>query len=178
MKRKTLMLIGSIALVMALIVPISVTAQQQPERRQGRISLGVDVGALFGTPDATAFALGLNGDYFLNHNFSVGPLLQVGVTSDLFLFGPSLQLKYTYDFSQRLKTTLQGGIGILYGELERRGPDRDDTSFLIPVGPGIEYRLTDDLSIGGTLLFNFTNLNKVRDENVFVSVLGGLKVRF
>lgn len=178
MKPKTSVLIGSIAFIMALILPVSVTAQQQPERRQGRLSLGVDVGALFGTPDATAFALGFNGDYFLSHNFSIGPLLQIGVTSDLFLFGPSLQLKYTYDFDQRLKTTLQGGIGILYGELERRGPDRDDTSFLIPVGPGFEYKLTDDLSIAGTLLFNFTNLNKVRDENFFVSLLGGLRVRF
>ena len=177
MKPKISVLIGSIAFVIALMLPVSITAQQQPERREGRLSLGADVGALFGTPDATAFALAFNGDYFLSHNFSIGPLLQVGLTSDLFLFGPSLQLKYTYDLDQRLKTNLQGGIGFLYGELERRGPDRDDTSFLIPVGPGLEYRLTDDLSIGGTLLFNFTNL-KVRNENFFVSLLGGLRLRF
>jgi hypothetical protein len=177
MKNKSLVLIGSIALVIALIIPGRVTAQLAPERREGRFALGVDVGPQFGTPDSTAFGVAFNADYFLNQNFSIGPLLQFGVTDDFFQFGPTVQLKYTYDLDQRLIATLQAGIGFLYAELERRGPDRDDTSFLIPLGPGLEYRLTDDISIGGTLLFNFTDLN-VRNENFFVSLLGGLRVRF
>ena len=178
MKQKSLVLMGSIALVLALVLPVSVAAQQRPERREGRLSLGADIGAQLATADSTAFALAFNGDYFLSHNLSIGPLIQIGLTSDLFQFGPSAQLKYTLDVDQRLKANLQGGIGFIYAELERGGPDRDDTSFLIPVGPGIEYRLTDDISLAGTLLFNFTNLTDVRDENFFVSLLGGLRVRF
>lgn len=178
MKQKGLAVLGGIAFVLALIVPVSVTAQQTTEKRDGRFTLGADIGAQFGTADSTAFALGLNGDYFLNQNFSIGPLLQVGLTSDLFQFGPSVQLKYTHDIDSRLKATIQGGIGFIYAELERRGRDRDDTSFLIPVGPGLEYRLTDDVSLGATLLFNFTNLKDVRDDDFFVSLLGGLKIRF
>jgi hypothetical protein len=101
----------------------------------------------------------------------------MGLTSDLFQFGPSVQLKYTYDLNDRLKTNLQGGFGFLYAQLERRGPDRHDTSFLIPFGPGLEYRLAEGFSVGRTLLFNITNLD-FRGENFFVSLLGGLKVRF
>jgi hypothetical protein len=178
MKQKSLVLMACMAFVLALILPVSVTAQQKPERREGRFSLGADIGAQFGTADSTAFALGFNGDYFLTHNFSIGPLLQVGLTDDLFQFGPSLQVKYTYDIDSRLKANLQGGIGFIYAELERRGRDKDDTSFLIPVGPGLEYRLTEDISIGTTVLFNFTNLKDVRDDDFFVSLLGGLRVRF
>ena len=179
MKQKTLVLIAGIPLVIALALPVSVTAQVPPEPRQGRLSLGAEAGALFRTPDGTAFGLALNGDYFLSHNLAVGPLLQVGLTGDLFLFGPSVQLKYVHDLDPRLKATLQGGIGLLYADLERRRRVRDDTSFLIPLGPGIEYRLNDGISLSGTLLLNFTDI-KVhgRHENVLVSLLGGVRVRF
>ena len=179
MKRKFLVLIGSIILLLALALPISVTAQPPPELRQGRLSLGAEIGALFSTPDGTAFGLALNGDYFLTHNWAVGPLLQVGLTEDLFMFGPSAQVKYVYDLDPRLKATLQGGIGLLYADLERRRRVRDDISFLIPLGPGIEYRYTDAISLSGTFLLNFTDIRvHGRRENVIVSLLGGVRVRF
>ncbi|MGH7829807.1 MAG: outer membrane beta-barrel protein, partial [Candidatus Binatia bacterium] len=141
MKRTSMLRMAGMAVILALLLPASVTAQQRDERRQGRFSLGIDVGPQFGTADSTAFTLGFNGDYFLTHNLSVGPLLQVGLTDDLFQFGPSAQLKYTFDIDPRLKANLQGGIGFIYAELDRRGRDPHDTSFLIPVGPGLEYRV-------------------------------------
>jgi Outer membrane protein beta-barrel domain len=177
MKHKTVAFVGGVVFVIALALPFSILAQTA-QRRDGRLSLGADVGVHLSTPDSTAFALALNGDYFLTDNLSLGPLVQVGLTDDLFLFGPSVQLKYTHDLNQRLSANLQGGIGFIYAELDRSGPDRDDATFLIPVGPGVKYKLTDDLSLGSTLLFNFTNLNGVRNERIFVSLLGGLKFRF
>jgi Outer membrane protein beta-barrel domain len=175
MKRPSLVLIGGMALVLALIVP---AGAQLRDENTGRLRLGADVGPQFGTADDTAFTIGLNSDYFLTHNFSIGPLLQVGLSEDLFQFGPSLQLKYTFDLDSRLSANVQGGIGLIYAELERRGRDSDDTSFLIPVGPGIEYKLAEGVTLGSTLLFNFMDLNKVKDEDFSVSLLGGIKVRF
>jgi hypothetical protein len=177
MKQRNLALVGILVFAAAVVFPTAVMAQRAAEQRQGTLSLGIEIGPQFGTADSTAFGLGFSGDYFLNQNFSVGPLLQMGVTDDFFQFGPSVQLKYTYDVDERLKTNLQGGFGFLYAELERRGADRHDTSFLIPFGPGVEYRLGNGFSVGGTLLFNITNLD-FRGENFFVSLLGGLKVRF
>jgi hypothetical protein len=104
--------------------------------------------------------------------------VQFGLTDDLFQFGPSVQLKHTYDIDQRLTANLQGGIGFIYAELERRGRDRDDTSFLVPLGGGLEYRIGNDISLGTTVLFNFMDLDRVRSENFYLSVLGGLKFRF
>jgi hypothetical protein len=178
MKQKCGLVIAGMAAVLALLFPVLSMAQQAPDRREGRLTLGAEVGPVFGTPDSTAFGLALSGDYFINQNFSVGPLLQFGVTDDLFQFGPTAQVKYTFDIDPRFKANLQGGIGFMYAELDRRGGDRDDTSFLIPVGGGLEYRISDGISLGSTLLFNFTDLNEVRNENFHVALLGGLKVRF
>jgi hypothetical protein len=167
------------AFVFALSAPGPVAAQWSPEQRAGRLQLGADIGPVFGTADSTAFGLALHGDYFLHQNFSIGPLLQFGFTRDLFQVGPSVQLKYTYDINSRLKGNLQGGIGFIYADLDRRGRrSRDDTSYLIPVGGGIDYRITDWVSVGGTLLLNFTDLDRVRNEKFHAALLGGLKVRF
>lgn len=172
-KRKNFML-----MVFALVLGLS-TPAAYAQQRQNTLELGAAIGPVFGTADSTAFGLALHGDYFLNSNFSIGPLLQFGFTDDLFQVGPTVQLKYTQNINSRLTANLQGGIGFIYADLDRRNrPDRDDTSFLIPVGGGLDYRLSDAVSIGGTLLFNFTDLDRVRSENLHVSLLGGVKVRF
>ena len=48
----------------------------------------------------------------------------------------------------------------------------------MPFGGGIEYRFTNKLSAGGTVLANFMDLNSVRGENFSLSFLGGIKWRF
>lgn len=182
--RKTVpMLCGGLALLIWSWLPVTAAAQPRTltESRIGRFTLGVDIGLQGATADGTAFAVGLSGDYFLTQNFSVGPLLQIGVTDDLFQIGPTLQGKFTFDLPNipELKPHLQGGIGFIFADLDRRSrPDRDDTSFLIPIGFGADYRLSRDVSVGSSLLFNFTNLKDVRDENFFVTWLVGLRVHF
>ncbi len=180
MKIKGLILTSGIALLVCLLLPVAATAQRQ-ERRTGQFTLGVDIGLQAATADATAFALGLSGDYFITHNFSVGPLLQFGFTDDLFQIGPTIQAKYTFDLpaNPKLKLHLQGGIGFIYTELDRGGrPDTNETSFLIPLGFGGEYRLNRQISIGSTVLFNITDLDDVRNENFFFTWLTGLRFRF
>jgi len=155
-----------------LLLPVAAASQ----RRTGQFTLGVDIGLQAETADATAFALGLSGDYFITHNFSVGPLFQFGFSDDLFQIGPTIQAKYTFDLpaNPKLKLHLQGGIGFIYAEL----PNSNDTSFLIPLGFGGEYRLNQQISIGSTVLFNITNLDDVRNENFFFTWLTGVRFRF
>ena len=62
--------------------------------------------------------------------------------------------------------------------MERSGRDRDDSSYLVPVGGGLEYKIGNDVSLGATVLLNFMDLDRVRDEEFYLSVLGGLKFRF
>ena len=46
-----------------------------------------------------------------------------------------------------------------------RGFRDDETSWLIPVGAGADYRLTDSLNLIGTLLINFTDLDTGRGSD-------------
>ena len=97
---------------------------------------GAAVGFLSNTLDGTAFAFNLHADRFLQRNVSFGPLLQLGFTGDLTQIGFSGQGKYWIDLPDRQPSqgVLQAGIGFVHADYFR-----NDTSFLIPLGIGVDY---------------------------------------
>jgi hypothetical protein len=118
---------------------------------------GGGLGFLGNTADGVAFALNLNAETFIKRSLSVGPLLQLGITGDLTQIGVSGQVKYWIDLSNiatGLKLTAQGGLGFVYTDF--RG---DDTSFLIPIGVGLDYALSNAVSATATFLLNFTDVD-------------------
>jgi len=170
-------------LVGVLLFSAVAEAQEVPTAvsRAGRFVLGAGLGLQANTVDDTAFGLGLSGDYFFTNNFSFGPLLQMGVTGDLFQLGLTAQAKYTFDIPQlrNFKPHVEGGIGFLYANLDQPRGSRDDTSFLIPLGIGAEYRLSPHLSLDTTALFNLTDINVGnRERNFFFTWLIGLRIPF
>jgi len=180
MKAKGSVYAGVLLVLLLLLASVAEAQQAQPEeRRTGRFAFGAGLGFAGDTPDGTAFALGVSGDYYLTHELSIGPLLQMGFTGDLFQLGLTGQIKYTFDLPQipALKPHIEAGIGFIYADLDRPGGGGDDTSFLIPIGLGAEYKLNSRISLDTTLLFNFTDLN-VRDENFFITWLLGVKFPF
>jgi hypothetical protein len=168
------------ALTVAILLNVTLAPPAHAERvadRTGGFGLGAAAGLQTSTPDGTAFALGLYGDYYLSRRFSIGPLLQIGLTGDLLQTGVSGQAKYAFDVAgfPELKPHVQAGIGFIHADLDRRESGREkDTSFLIPLGIGAEYKLSDSLWLDNTFLFNFTNLD-VRNENFFFTWLIGLR---
>jgi len=166
-------------LLLVLLAAQAVEAQQVPPAasRAGKFVFGAGLGLQGDTLDGTAFSLGLSGDYFLTHVLSIGPLLQMGFTGDLFQLGLSAQLKYTFDLPQlpELKPHVEAGIGFVYADLSQGG---SDTSFLIPLGLGAEYKLSEKISLDTTLLFNFTDLNVGRGDSFFLTWLVGVKIPF
>ncbi len=169
-------------LLLVLLVAQPVEAQQIPEAasRAGKFVFGAGLGLQGYTSDGTAFALGLSGDYFLTNALSIGPLLQMGFTGDLFQLGLSAQLKYTFDIPQlpNLKPNVGVGIGFIYADLDQPGGSVDDTSFLIPLGLGVEYKLSEKISLDTNLLFNFTDLNVGGGDSFFITWLVGVKIPF
>ena len=123
-------------------------------------TFGAALGFLGDTPDGTAFAVNGNAEGFIDRKFSLGPLLQLAATGDLAQIGLSGQAKYWIDIpgtENRLKVTVQGGIGFIHAAFRD-----DDTSWLIPIGAGADYKLADGLYITGTFLLNFTDLDTGR----------------
>lgn len=177
----------AVAIAIMVSIALSFTLWSTAEAQQntadgstGRFFAGAALGLQTDTPDGTAYALGLYGDYYLTRRFSIGPLLQIGLTGDLFQVGLTGQAKYTLGIAgfPELKPHVQAGIGFIYADLDRKGSKReDDTSFLMPFGAGAEYQLTDAVSLDASVLFNITNLD-VRDENFFITWLIGLRFAF
>jgi hypothetical protein len=126
----------------------------------GDVTLRVGFGILGNTPDGTALAANANIDVFVLPGFSVGPLFQSAFTEEAGQFGLSGQLKYWFTIpgtDGRLTVTPQAGIGFVYNSY-----CFGDTSWLVPVGLTVDYRVTRWLSVDGTFLMNFTDLDTGR----------------
>jgi opacity protein-like surface antigen len=180
MKERRLICAGVIIVVFLALTQFAEAQQESADQRTGRFIFGAGLGLQADTPDGTVVALGFSGDYYLTRGFSIGPLLQMGFSDDLFQLGLSAQAKYTFDLAEipELKPHIEAGIGFIYSDLDRRSRrEEDDVSFLIPLGIGAEYKLTKSISLDTTFLFNITNLN-VRHENFFFTWLVGLKFPF
>lgn len=144
--------------------------------KAGAWTFGAALGFLADTPDGTAFAVNGNAETFIDRRFSVGPLLQLGATGELAQIGLSGQAKYWIDIpgtEDRLKVAVQGGIGFVHAAFRD-----DDTSWLIPVGAGADYKLADGLNITGTFLLNFTDLDTGRGSRAHVMPGFSVGVRF
>ena len=158
----------AIILVAALVLSTTGTAWSQSITNPvpGRWSAGGGIGFLGATPSGTAFALNGNADYFLHRYFSVGPLMQIAFTGSLTQFGLSGQGKYWFDIPEtanRAKLVFQGGLGFIHA-------DRldSDTSWLIPLGVGIDYAVTEKMALTATFLLNFTDLDTGHGKDAHV----------
>ena len=127
------------------------------QSRAGTWSGGGAVGFLANTPDDTAFAFNLNADRFFTREFSLGPLLQLGFTGDMNQVGFSGQGKYWIDLPEtnsRARLALQGGVGFIHSDFFR-----DDTSWLIPIGVGLDFAVNQTIRLTADFLLNFTDLD-------------------
>ena len=144
----------------------------------GRMSIGAATGFHAGTADGTVFGLFMDGRYQLDPHFSVGPLLQLGFSSDFTLVGLSGQLTY----SMKLPTQphvipyLQGGLGFVVIDADQPRHE-DDAGFLIPVGAGVDFELSKNLLLGTEILLNYTSVNVSQQPSVYMSWLFGLRFR-
>jgi hypothetical protein len=164
MKRHILPLLALCSVLFFCFSPAQAQTQPQTqERRTNHLVLGVDVGPSFGTIDGTAAAIAVSGDYYTSNNLSFGPLLQLGFTGDLTQIALSGQLKYTFDVppGSPFRPNVQVGLGFINADHDLGAccGSKNDTSYIIPVGLGFEYRVQAGFYISTTALVNYTNLD-------------------
>lgn len=130
--------------------------------RPGQWSGGAGVGFLADTPDGAEFALGGHVDYFVARRFSVGLLAQYAGAGNDLLVGVSAQVRYWWDVSgsRNARLVVQGGIGFVRAAIKDTDSGVADTftSFLIPVGVGLDYAVTRRVAVTADFLLNFTSL--------------------
>jgi len=137
----------------------------QPSHMLGRWSGGTGIGFLGGTPDGVEFALNGHLNYFISEDISIGPLVQYAGAGDDFLFGLTVQGKYWWaipDTNNQTKLVLQGGIGFARAGVREPEIGFGDTysSFLIPLGIGVDHAVSEQVSLTADFMLNITALGQ------------------
>jgi hypothetical protein len=128
-----------------------------------RWGLGNDLGLTSGTVNGTVFTLGFNGDYYIDRNFSVGPMMQISPMGDLFQISFAGVGRFHFHLNNGINLVPFTGIGLIHADLDRgTGPgriDRNDTSWYLPIGVSLEYQAAHNLALSSTLMVNLHDIN-------------------
>jgi len=150
---------------LAILVAIGVAAAPHARADEPRWGFGSDLGITTGTVDGTVFTMGFNLDYYLDRNFSVGPMVQFSPMSDLFQVSGAAVGRYHFRLNNGFNLVPFTGIGVLHLNLDRgTGPgriDRNDTSWYIPIGLSVEYQAVHNVAISSTLIVNLHDVDLV-----------------
>lgn len=105
---------------------------------------------------------------------SVGPLLQLGFTGNVFLFAPSANARYTVDVPHRpqLKPFAEAGVGFLISKEKNHGTFG---SGLFLIGGGVDYMIRENIGVGGKSYLNFA---PGPGQDFFASFLGGVSFHY
>jgi Outer membrane protein beta-barrel domain len=172
-------------LTVLLVTPTGlVSAHDSAAGGAGRWSGGTGVGFLGGTPDGVEFALNGHLNYFISEEISIGPLVQYAGAGDDFLFGLTAQGKYWWAIpgtNNQTKLVLQGGIGFVRAGVREPEIGFGDTfsSFLIPLGIGVDHAVNEQVSVTADFMLNITSLGREfrvagREADFHTNVMPGL----
>lgn len=129
------------------------------------------------TLDPDEFLIALESSRPLYKNINVGPLLQIGVSDRKLIVAPTVNFQYLFaplhlsglPWTRHLLPFVQGGAGFAYISKERKlRTDRDGFGFLVNIGGGLEYRLSDRLALGSNIHLNILP-SEVAGERFFLS---------
>ena len=144
---------------------------------ENHLGFGSDIGFTTGMVDETTFTLGLNFDYYLDRNFSMGPIMQISPMGDLFQIAFAGVGRYHLRLDNKINLVPYTGIGLIHVDLDRgTGPariDRNDTSWFFPIGLSLEYQAVHNIALSSTLQVNLhdINLSPSLPENDHTSVM-------
>ncbi len=128
-----------------------------------RWGFGSGLGFTTGTVDNSVFTLGFNADYYVDRNFSIGPMMQISPTGDLFQIAFAGVGRYHFRFNNGINFVPYTGVGLIHADLDKgTGPtriDRNDTSWFIPIGLSLEYQVVHNVALTSTLQVNLHEIN-------------------
>ena len=135
------------------------------------------------TSDPDNFLLNFELPYRFDQYVSVGPMVQVGLGDDRYIVAPTANLTITganlfEGEMARFEPNIFSGIGFAVISNRQRGGANRDAGFLVNFGVGLDYIMSDRLTIGSRMIFNFLPGGTL-DENFFYSwEVAGVRLNF
>jgi hypothetical protein len=133
-------------------------SRSNPRSGAGPFSLRTGIGF---TSSPTAFMFGVEGDYEVAKQFSLGANVQVGLDDEVTIVSPTAFARYRFDLGQLdeqlapLEPSVRAGIGFSYWDKDLAfARSDDDTVFLFNLGTGLEYRFSPHFALGTLMHFN------------------------
>lgn len=154
----------SLAWAVIVLMIGTLAASIQPARADdNRWGFGSGLGFTAGTVNDTVFTLGFNLDYYLDRNFSIGPMMLISPMGDLFQISMAGVGRYHLRFNNGVNLVPFVGFGLTHADLDRgTGPgriDRNDTSWYVPIGLSLEYQVVHNVALTSTLIVNLHDIN-------------------
>ena len=151
------------ASLLAILVAGTLVGAPHARADEPRWGFGSGLGLTSGTVNGTVFTLAFSGDYYLDRNFSVGPMMQISPMGDLFQISFAGVGRYYFRLNNGINLVPFTGIGLIHADLDRgTGPgriDRNDTSWYIPIGVSLEYQAAHNIALTSTLIVNLHDIN-------------------
>jgi len=151
------------ALAAAVLLTGSIGVSQPSLADDNRWGFGSGLGFTAGTVNDTVFTLGFNLDYYIDRDFSVGPMMLLTPTGDLFQVAFAGVARYHFRLDNGMNLVPFVGFGLIHADLDKgTGPgsiDRNDTSWYLPIGLSLEYQLARKLALTSTLIVNLHDIN-------------------
>jgi hypothetical protein len=171
------------AMLLAILATSTIVGAPHAQADEPRWGFGSGLGLTSGTVNGTVFTLAFSGDYFLDRNFSVGPMMQISPMGDLFQISFAGVARYYFRLNNGINLVPFTGIGLIHADLDRgTGPgsiDRNDTSWYIPIGASLEYQATHNLALTSTLIVNLHDIDLSpslsENDTTSVAVLFGFR---
>jgi hypothetical protein len=152
-----------VAGLLAILAAGTVVGAPHARADEPRWGFGSGLGLTSGTVNGTVFTLAFSGDYYLDRNFSVGPMMQISPMGDLFQISFAGVGRYYFRLNNGINLVPFTGIGLIHADLDRgTGPgriDRSDTSWYIPIGVSLEYQAAHNIALTSTLIVNLHDIN-------------------
>ena len=158
MTRRWIALFAAAALVLATTAASAQsgsTSKKQEEDDGLRASVAASLG--FFADDPGGLNLGFEFPIEVNDHLSIGPWVTLGLADDFLLLSATANIRYHFDVFEgaklrKLRPFLQGGVGLTYYDDDARHDD--DTGFLMNMGLGAEYAVSEHVGVGSNIMFN------------------------
>jgi hypothetical protein len=152
--------------------------EMQPENLAGwAIRTGIGF-----TASPETFLMNFEGEHRFASNIAVGAAMQIGVKSSLTIVSPMAYARYIFALDdansesvRRLEPYVQSGLGLSHWDRDSGG---DDTGFLLNFGGGLDYRVSDSVSLGTRMLFNFLPDKVFGDSFYYTWEMASFRYRF